>query len=68
MKQAVSYPSHTFPPFLQTPDPQAWSSHLREDTGQFLRQRRGVVGLSLVAMGALGLVVLQQMGIIKHQQ
>lgn len=42
------------------------SRQLRLGSGGFLAQRRGVVGLSLVAVGSMGLITLYQMGIIKH--
>ncbi len=42
------------------------SKELRRSEDSSLRQRRGVVGLSLVGMGAMGLITLYQMGIIKH--
>ncbi len=46
--------------------PDELSRQLREGTGKFLARRRGVVGLSLAAAGAMGLISLYQMGIIKH--
>ncbi len=39
---------------------------LREGSQSFLGQRCGIVGLSLTAMGALSLITLYQMGILKH--
>lgn len=42
------------------------SRQLREGTGRFLGRRRGVVGLSLAAVGSLGVVALYQMGIIER--
>ncbi len=44
----------------------ALSQQLRESSGGFLPQRRGIVALSLVAVGSMGLITLYQMGIIKH--
>lgn len=45
---------------------EALSQQLRLGTGSFLAQRRGIVALELVAVGAMGLITLYQMGIIKH--
>ncbi len=42
------------------------SYELRRDSGDFLEQRRAMAALSLVAIGAMGLVALYQMGVIKH--
>jgi uncharacterized membrane protein len=42
------------------------SVQLRQGTGDFLPQRRGIVGLSLIAIGSMGLITLYQMGLIKH--
>ena len=42
------------------------SQQLRLGTGEFLAQRRGIVGLSLIAVGSMSLITLYQMGIIKH--
>jgi hypothetical protein len=42
------------------------SRQLRGEPAGFLKQRRAVVGLSLVAIGAMGLISLYQMGVIKH--
>jgi len=42
------------------------SQQLRLGEGEFLPQRRGMVGLSLVAIGSMGLITLYQTGIIKH--
>ena len=42
------------------------SRELRHGTGGFLEQRRGIVAMALAAMGCMGLIVLYQMGIIKH--
>jgi uncharacterized membrane protein len=46
--------------------PEELSEQLRHDDGDDLRRRRGIVGLSLVAIGSMGLISLYQMGIIKH--
>ncbi|MEO8956483.1 MAG: vitamin K epoxide reductase family protein [Ktedonobacteraceae bacterium] len=46
--------------------PETLSQELRLGSGDFLMQRRSVVGLSMVAVGAMGLITLYQMGIIKH--
>ncbi len=46
--------------------PEALSRQLRLGSGPFLAQRRGIVGLEMVAVGAMGLITLYQMGIIKH--
>jgi hypothetical protein len=51
---------------INTSEPEELSEELRHGTGKFLRNRRGVVGLSLVAMGSMGLISLYQMGVIKH--
>jgi hypothetical protein len=42
------------------------SQQLRLGTGEFLPQRRGIVALSLIAVGSMSLISLYQMGIIKH--
>lgn len=46
--------------------PQELSDQLRNGSGDDLARRRRVVGLSLVAVGSMGLIALYQMGIIKH--
>lgn len=46
--------------------PARLSRQLREGSGPFLAQRRGVVGLSLVSIGSMGLISLYQIGILKH--
>lgn len=48
----------------ETPD--ELSRQLREESGNYLAHRRGAVGLSLVAVGAMAVISLYQMGIIKH--
>ncbi len=42
------------------------SDELRQGRGTFLMLRRTVVGLSLVAEAALGIISLYQMGMLKH--
>ena len=42
------------------------SRQLRLGTGGYLTQRRAIVALSLVAIGAMSLISLYQMGVIKH--
>jgi uncharacterized membrane protein len=46
--------------------PRELSRQLRQGTGAFLEQRRGIVVLSLATIGSMGMIVLYQMGIIKH--
>ncbi len=46
--------------------PEELSVQLRRGSGAFLARRRGVVGLSLAAIGSMGLIALYQMGIIRH--
>lgn len=46
--------------------PEALSRQLREGTGGFLKQRRGVLVGSLGAAAAMGVIALYQMGIIDH--
>lgn len=46
--------------------PEQLSMQLRHSSGNFLGQRRGTVGLSLLSVGALSLITLYQVGIIKH--
>ena len=46
--------------------PRRLSHELREETGGSLKQRRAIVGLSLIAAGSMGIIALYQMGIIKH--
>ncbi|HSH82021.1 MAG TPA: vitamin K epoxide reductase family protein [Herpetosiphonaceae bacterium] len=46
--------------------PETLSRQLRKGSGPFLARRRGIVGLSLVSVNAMGLIVLYQMGIIEH--
>ena len=42
------------------------SWQLRRGTGNFLAQRRAIVGLEMIAIGSMGLITLYQMGIIHH--
>lgn len=42
------------------------SEALRRGAGDYLQQRRDIVGLSLIASAAMGLITLYQMGIIRH--
>jgi len=46
--------------------PQALSRELRWHDSPWLRRRRGIVGLSLLAAGCMQLIGLYQMGLIKH--
>ncbi len=46
--------------------PSRLSHELRRETGGTLRQRRAIVGLSLLAAGSMGVIALYQMGILKH--
>ncbi len=46
--------------------PEELSQELRAGSGKFLRLRRGIVSLAMVASGSMGLITLYQMGIIKH--
>ena len=49
-----------------TLQPEELSQQLRNGTGTYMAQRRGIVSLSLVAVGSMGLITLYQMGVIKH--
>ncbi|HEX6777450.1 MAG TPA: vitamin K epoxide reductase family protein [Ktedonobacterales bacterium] len=51
---------------LETHHPEVLSQQLRQASDRFLRERRGVIGLSLVAATALSLISLYQMGILKR--
>lgn len=42
------------------------SHELREGRGEYLHNRRGIVCLSLSAIGCMGLIALYQTGVIKH--
>lgn len=46
--------------------PEVLSQQLRLGSGEFLPQRRGIVGLSLLAVGSMSLISLYQVGILKH--
>lgn len=46
--------------------PSKLSSELRRGTGGYLKQRRGIVALSLAAIGCMGVVSLYQTGVIRH--
>ncbi len=46
--------------------PEELSRQLRGASGPFLARRRGVAGLSLAAIGSMGLISLYQLGIIGH--
>lgn len=46
--------------------PEELSQQLRNGTGTYMAQRRGIVSMSLVAVGSMGLITLYQMGVIKH--
>ncbi len=47
-------------------DPGTLSRELRLGSSRFLRQRRKVLSLSLVAAGAMAPIALYQMGVIRH--
>ncbi len=47
-------------------NPTELSQQLRNASGDFLDQRRGIVIASLTAIGCMGLIALYQMGVIKH--
>src|SRR5437763_11957824 len=47
-------------------NPKQLSRELRKSRSDFLEQRRGIVAMSLTAIGCMGLIALYQMGIIKH--
>lgn len=46
--------------------PKQLSRQLREDDDQFLCKRRGIIACGLAAAGAMGVITLYQIGIIKH--
>jgi uncharacterized membrane protein len=46
--------------------PAQLSRQLRNDSGDFLDERRGIVISSLAAIGCMGLIALYQIGVIKH--
>ncbi|MGN6554517.1 MAG: vitamin K epoxide reductase family protein [Verrucomicrobiota bacterium] len=47
-------------------NPARLSRELRTAQDSYLKQRRAIAGLSLVAIGAMGIISLYQLGIIKH--
>ncbi len=47
-------------------NPETLSRELRLGSGRFLQRRRRVLGLSLVASGAMAPIALYQMGVIRH--
>jgi hypothetical protein len=47
-------------------NPKQLSQELRQNRGDFLEERRGIIALSLAAIGCMGLIVLYQTGVIKH--
>ena len=47
-------------------NPKQLSRELRSGSGDFLEERRGIVALSLTAIGCMGLIALYQMGFINH--
>ena len=47
-------------------NPKQLSEQLRHDSGDFLEERRGVIMLSLTAIGCMGLIALYQTGIIRR--
>ncbi len=46
--------------------PKELSKQLREGESRFLEKRRGIVACGLAAAGAMGLITLYQIGLIKH--
>lgn len=51
---------------IHTLRPRELSRELRHGKGGYLPHRRGIVGLSLLSMGCMGLISLYQMGIVRH--
>jgi uncharacterized membrane protein len=51
---------------LKTPQPALLSWQLRQTTTPYLRERRGVIGASLLASATLGVIGLYQIGLLKH--
>lgn len=47
-------------------NPGELKAELRHDEGPLLRRRRGVAALCISAMGALGVVALYQVGLLRH--
>lgn len=54
------------PASLDDVSPEALSRQLREGTGGFLKERRGVLGGSLIGAVAMGVIALYQTGLIDH--
>jgi Vitamin K epoxide reductase family len=46
--------------------PEELSWQLRRGSGPFLAQRRSIVALEMIAVGAMSLITLYQMGLLKH--
>lgn len=46
--------------------PEQLSRQLREDDDHYLGQRRGIIACGLAAAASMGLIMLYQIGIIKH--
>ncbi len=46
--------------------PETLSRQLRQGTGEFLRRRRSIVGLSLISIASMSYITLVQMGLIEH--
>ncbi|CAN5451483.1 hypothetical protein BH20VER3_BH20VER3_23200 [soil metagenome] len=46
--------------------PKELSRQLRQDEGAFLHQRRGIIACGMAAAGAMGLIALYQIGLIRH--
>lgn len=51
---------------LKTAQPALLSWQLRQTTTPYLRERRGVIGVSLLASASLGVIGLYQVGLLKH--
>ncbi len=51
---------------LSNPEAVALRDQLRSSSDSFIRRRRTVAALSLVAIGAMGLISWYQLGILKH--
>lgn len=47
-------------------NPAQLSLELRRGTGGYLKERRGIIGLSLAAIGCMGMVAAYQTGLIRH--
>ncbi len=46
--------------------PKELSQELRQGEGGYLEKRRGIIACGLTAAGAMGLIALYQMGLIRH--